>query len=58
MGLPMVGKKILHRDQRKRQPKEYTSHEVTAPRAMGPSGRTYLLFSSSFQDLLFGFSYP
>src|ERR1700722_7760751 len=42
----MVGTKILHRDQRKRHPKGYTSHEVTAPRAVGPSGRTYLLFSS------------
>jgi len=27
-------------DQREAQPKEYTSHEVTAPRAAGPSGRT------------------
>jgi hypothetical protein len=40
LGLPMVGKKILDRDQRERQPKEYTSHEVTAPRTVGPSGRT------------------
>src|SRR3984957_14747111 len=43
LGLPMVGAKILHRDQRDRQPKGYTSHEVTAPRAVGPSGRTKLL---------------
>ena len=36
-GLPMVGTKILDRDQRERQPKGYTSHEVTAARA----GRSY-----------------
>jgi len=27
-------------DQREGQPKGYTSHEVTTPRAVGPSGRT------------------
>jgi hypothetical protein len=42
LGLPMVGAKILHRDQRKRQPKGYTSHEVTALRAGGPAGRPCL----------------
>ena len=29
VGLPMAGAKILHRDQRERQPKGYTRHEVT-----------------------------
>jgi hypothetical protein len=33
LGLPMVGGKIFDRDQRERQPKGYTSHEVTAARA-------------------------
>jgi len=28
-------KKIFDRDQRERQPKGYTSHEVTAPRVAG-----------------------
>jgi hypothetical protein len=37
--LPMVGVKIFHRDQRECSPKGYTSHEVTAPRAVGrPTG--------------------
>jgi hypothetical protein len=40
LGLPMVGMKIPHRDQRERQPKGYTSHEVTAPRVAGPTGRS------------------
>jgi hypothetical protein len=31
---------IFRRDQRERQAKRYTSHEVTAPRVVGPSGRT------------------
>jgi len=35
----MVGKEVI-RDQREHQPKGYTSHEVTARRAGGPSGRT------------------
>jgi hypothetical protein len=39
LGLPMVGAKILHRDQRERQPKGYISHEVTALRAGGQAGR-------------------
>ncbi|MBB5343851.1 hypothetical protein [Tunturibacter empetritectus] len=30
----------MARDQRERQPKGYTHHEVVAPRAVGPSGRT------------------
>jgi len=39
VGLPLVGAKILDRDQRERHPKGYTSHEVTALRAGGPAGR-------------------
>jgi hypothetical protein len=38
LALPMVGK--MDPDHREGQPKGYTSHEVTAPRAVGPSGRT------------------
>jgi hypothetical protein len=37
--LPLVGI-ILLADQREAQPKGYTHHEVVAPRAVGPSGRT------------------
>jgi hypothetical protein len=33
LGLPMVGGEIFDCDQRERQPKGYTSHEVTAARA-------------------------
>ena len=40
--LPLVGKKI-NADQREAQPKGYTSHEVTALRVGGPSGRTWSL---------------
>jgi hypothetical protein len=32
VGLPLVDMKIPDRDQRERQPKGYTSHEVTAAR--------------------------
>jgi len=39
VGLPLVGRKILLRDQREHHPKGYTSHEVTAPRVAGPAGR-------------------
>src|ERR1700722_17274691 len=35
----MVGTRISPRDHRERQPKGYTGHEVTAPRAVGPAGR-------------------
>jgi hypothetical protein len=35
--LPMVGRKIF-RDHRERQPKGYTRHEVTAPRAVVDCG--------------------
>jgi len=38
VGLPLVGVKIFVRDQRKRHPKGYTCHEVTAPHAAGPRG--------------------
>jgi len=38
VGLPLVGMKIFDCDQRERQPKEYTSHEVTVLRAGGPRG--------------------
>jgi hypothetical protein len=41
-GLPLVGVKILHRDQRERQSKGYTRHEVTALRAGGPADRPQL----------------
>ena len=44
--LPMVGTSIYARDQRKRHPKGYTSHEVTAARAGRPSGRTQAFPSS------------
>jgi hypothetical protein len=40
VGLPLVGTSILSRDPRERRPKGNTSHEVTARRAGGPSGRT------------------
>lgn len=42
VALPMVGNEIL-RDQRKRPPKGYIRHEVTAPRVVSPAGRPSLL---------------
>jgi hypothetical protein len=44
LGLPMVGTKVLDRDQRERQPKGYTHHEVIATRAGCPAGRLFYLF--------------
>jgi hypothetical protein len=41
-GLPLVGTKISHADQREGHPKGYTNHEVIACRAGSPSGRTRL----------------
>jgi hypothetical protein len=41
-GPPVGRQKISHRDQRESQPKGYTRHEVTAPRAAGPAGRPSL----------------
>jgi hypothetical protein len=42
-GPPPDGRqKISPRDQRERQPKGYTCHEVTAPRAAGRAGRPSL----------------
>jgi len=40
LGPPHRSTKKVDSDQRENQPKGYTSHEVTAPRGVGPSGRT------------------
>ena len=39
LGLPLVGARICVSDQREPRPEGDISHEVTAPRAVGPAGR-------------------
>jgi HKD family nuclease len=53
VGLPLVGMKILDRDQRERHSKGYTRHEVTAARAAALSSRTadsLLGFCKKYRD--------